>query len=74
MLNELRVTRTRTLAFLQETQSRDLGAYRWKHAFLGSLTTYEWFEMIAAHQMRHAKQVKELARVLPKVVEISQKQ
>ena len=74
MLTQLRATRTRTLAFLQETQGRDLGAHRWKHAFLGSLTTYEWFEMIAAHQMRHAKQVQELARQLPKVVEISQKQ
>ena len=74
MLNELRATRTRTLDFLEETQHRDLGAYRWKHPFLGSLTTYEWFEMIAAHQMRHGKQVKELARQLPKVVEISQKQ
>jgi hypothetical protein len=32
------------------------------------LNTYEWFQMIAAHQLRHAKQIKGLATEIPKVV------
>lgn len=71
MLGELRLTRERTLAFLVETETRDLRAYRWKHPFLGPLNTYEWFEMIAAHQVRHTKQLKDLIEQLPKVVESS---
>jgi DinB superfamily len=72
MLGELRAARERTLAFLDETKSRDLSAYCWHHAFLGMLDVYEWFEMIAAHQVRHTKQIREIAARLPKVVGISQ--
>jgi hypothetical protein len=72
MLGELRLTRERTLAFLVETEMRDLSAYRWKHPFLGALNTYEWFEMVAAHEVRHTKQLKDLIGQLPKVVESSQ--
>jgi hypothetical protein len=32
------------------------------------LNTYEWFEMIAAHQIRHAKQVLKIATALSKTV------
>jgi DinB superfamily len=74
MLGELRATRERALRFLAETQTRDLRKFRWRHPFLGSLNVYEWFAMIAAHELRHAKQSKEIARRLPKVVEISQNQ
>lgn len=72
MLGELRAARERTLAFLDETKTRDLSAYRWPHTFLGMLDVYEWFQMIAAHQIRHAKQMREVAARLPKVVGISQ--
>jgi hypothetical protein len=72
MLRELRFTRERALAFLAETEKRDLSAYRWRHVFLGRLNVYEWFEMIAAHQLRHTKQLNELSKRLPKVVESSQ--
>lgn len=74
MLAELRKTREQTLAFLEITKSRDLSAYRWRHPFLGSLNVYEWIEMIAAHEVRHGKQIREIASRLPKVVEISQNQ
>jgi len=60
MLAELRGARERTLAFLSETKKRDLTAYCWKHPFLGMLNIYEWMEMIAAHQIRHTKQMKEV--------------
>ncbi len=69
MLAELRGVRERTLAFLEETKKRDLSVYCWRHAFLGMLNVYEWFEMIAAHQVRHTKQVKEISEALPKAVE-----
>ena len=68
MLAELRAARERTLAFLDETKERDLSVYRWPHVFLGMLSVYEWFDMIAAHQLRHTKQVREIAKDLPKAV------
>jgi DinB superfamily len=61
MLAELRSARERTLSFLAETERRDLSTYLWKHPFLGMLNTYEWIEMVAAHQIRHAKQMREIA-------------
>jgi hypothetical protein len=71
MLAELRAARERTLSFLEETKQRDLSAYRWPHVFLGMLNVYEWFEMIAAHEVRHTKQMKEIVKHLPKPVGIS---
>jgi hypothetical protein len=38
------------------------------HAFLGTLDAYEWFQMIASHELRHIKQMKEIAESLPKTV------
>jgi len=60
MLGGLRRVRERTLAFISETERRDLTAYCWVHPFLGMLNAYEWMEMIAAHQLRHTKQVREI--------------
>lgn len=71
MLGELRAARERTLAFMEETKDRDLRAYRWQHAFLGMLNVYGWFKMIAAHQIRHTKQMKEISARFPKAVGIS---
>jgi DinB superfamily len=61
MLAELREVRERTLAFIDETKGRDLSKYRWRHAFLGSLNIYEWLEMVARHEIRHEKQMREIA-------------
>jgi hypothetical protein len=74
MIAELRGVRERTLAFLEETHGRDLCAYRWPHPFLGRLNFYEWFTFIAAHQIRHTKQLVEIVSALPKDVASSQKQ
>ena len=73
MLAELREVRERTLAFIGETKERDLSKYLMPHAFLGMLNAYEWFQMIASHEVRHTKQMKEIAAALPKVVAILQK-
>ncbi|HEY1468872.1 MAG TPA: DinB family protein [Candidatus Acidoferrum sp.] len=69
MLGELRAARERTLAFLEETQKRDLSVYCWRHPFLGMLNGYEWFELIASHEIRHTKQMREIAERLQKAVE-----
>jgi hypothetical protein len=64
MLAEMREVRGRTLAFIEETKTRDLHAYRWRHPFLGSLNAYEWFSLLASHQIRHEKQMLEIAAEL----------
>jgi hypothetical protein len=61
MLAELREIRERTLAFVDETKGRDLSRYRWRHAFLGTMNIYEWLQMIACHEIRHEKQMREIA-------------
>jgi hypothetical protein len=73
MLAELRDVRGRTLAFMDETKNRDLSAYCWPHAFIGTLNFYEWFQMIASHELRHTKQMQEIAATLPKTVVTLQK-
>ncbi len=73
MLAELREVRERTLVFIGETRERDLSKYLMPHAFLGVLNAYEWLQMIASHEVRHTKQMKEIAAALPKVVAILQK-
>ena len=73
MLAELREVRERTLAFLDETKHRNLSAYRWRHPFLGSLSAYGWFALIASHEIRHEKQMREIAAGLPKAISFSRK-
>ncbi len=73
MLAELREVRERTLAFIDETKERNLSVYRWRHPFLGSLNMYGWFQMIAAHQVRHEKQLREISAGLPKAIATLQK-
>ena len=74
MLGALRGARERTLAFLEETRKRDLSLYSWAHPYLGTLNVYEWFELVAMHQLRHTEQVSEIFSCLPKVVEVSPKE
>jgi DinB superfamily len=73
MLGELREVRSLTLGFLRQTGGRDLSAYGWRHPFLGRLNFYEWFEFIGAHQIRHRKQMQEIADNFPKSVRTLQK-
>jgi hypothetical protein len=73
MLAELREVRERTLAVIEGTRYRDLSAYRWHHPFLGSLNAYKWFAFLGSHQIRHEKQMREIAASLPKPIPNSQK-
>ena len=68
MLAEPRQVRDRTLAFIEETMERDLSKYRMPHPFLGTLNTYEWFQLIALHEIRHTKQMREIGGALPKSI------
>jgi len=68
MLADLREARERTLAFLDETKGRDLSGYCWPHPFLGTLSVYDWLRFIASHEIRHTKQMREIAVSLPKSV------
>ena len=67
MLADLQSVRGRTLAFLEDTGNRDLSAYYWPHAFLGKLN-YSWFTFLAAHQIRHTRQLVDVAKNIPKRV------
>jgi hypothetical protein len=73
MLAELRDTRERTLAFMQTTSDKDLARYFFPHPFLGTLDVYEWLQLIASHQLRHVKQLREIATFLQKDVANSHK-
>ena len=66
MLAQLRRIREQTMEFIEETSGRDLSKYHMAHPFLGTLNAYEWFQMIASHEVRHTKQMKEIAGNLPK--------
>jgi len=73
MLAELREVRGRTLAFLEETKGRNLSEYIWAHPALGNLNTYQWIEFLAAHEIRHTKQMREIVESIPKAIETLQK-
>lgn len=73
MLAELREVREQTLSFILETRGRDLSKYILPHPFLGALNTYDWLQFIASHEVRHMKQMREIARALPKTVTSLQK-
>jgi DinB family protein len=68
MLAHLQEVRRRTLAFMEETRGKDLCLYSMTHPFLGTLNAYEWFQLIASHEVRHTKQMKEIVADLPKSV------
>lgn len=69
MLAQLHEVRRQTRAFMEEqTQGKDLGKYHMPHPFLGTFNLLEWFQVIASHQVRHAKQMREIAATLPKTV------
>ena len=64
MFAELQEVRRCTLALIEENRNRDLRVYRWHHPFLGSLNTYQWFALLRSHQIRHERQIREIAAQL----------
>ena len=53
-------TRATTVAFIESTRGTDIRLYHYRHPFLGSLNMYDWFRTIGYHELRHAKQIREL--------------
>jgi hypothetical protein len=41
-----------------------LGLVTAEHRFFGTLNVYQWIELTAAHEIRHADQIREIARAL----------
>jgi len=60
--DRLAEARKTTLEFVEATRDRDLGEYRFPHPFFGNLDVYEWLRMIGYHDVRHAKQVREIVQ------------
>ena len=74
MLAQLREVREQTRVFMDErTKEKDLRKYHMPHPFLGTFNLCEWFQVIASHQVRHAKQMREIAAALPKTITTPQK-
>jgi len=54
--------RNRTLKLIAEHSSRDMAPYRRRHPFLGSLNLYDWMRVLAFHEIRHTKQIREIGK------------
>jgi uncharacterized damage-inducible protein DinB len=55
--------RAGTVAFIEEYRSRDLKAWTFPHPAFGPLNIYEWLRLIGYHEVRHAKQIREVAEI-----------
>lgn len=73
MLAQLREVRKQTRVFMEEAAGEPLRKHHMPHPFLGTFNLCEWFQVIASHQVRHSKQMREIAAALPKTVSTPQK-
>ena len=71
MLLRLADQRKRTLSVLEAGREENLRKYRVRHPLLGSLHYYDWFRTLAEHDVRHAKQLRDVVRDVLKVHKIS---
>jgi hypothetical protein len=55
--------RSGTLDFIEENRGKDLKRWTWPHPVFGPLNIYEWVRLIAYHELRHAKQIREVAEI-----------
>ena len=62
-VEKITATRRGTLEFIDETRGRDLRPYTFPHPVFGPLNLYEWLRLIAYHELRHAKQIREVAAI-----------
>ena len=63
-LNRLNAAREATVGFIESTRGQDVRVYRFPHPFLGSLNVYDWFRMIAYHDLRHEQQIREVVETI----------
>ena len=62
MLSRLAEQRRRTLSILEAGHETNYRNHRINHPFLGSLHYYDWFRTLANHDLRHAKQLREIVK------------
>ena len=62
MLSRLADQRLHTVTFLEAGRDTNFRKYRIQHPVLGSLHYYDWFRTMAAHEARHAKQLREIVK------------
>ena len=60
---DLAQTREATLRFIESTRGTDVTRYRFEHPFLGNLHMRQSFFVIGYHELRHAKQIRELVAI-----------
>ncbi len=61
LLARLGASRQQLLRFLEEIEERDFRQYGFEHPFFGYLNLREWFSVVAWHEVRHARQIRETA-------------
>jgi hypothetical protein len=59
MIEELKKTRARTLAFAAETQAA-LREHFFAHVAFGDLDCYQWLVLLGQHTLRHALQIEQV--------------
>ncbi len=62
-LDRITATRKATLDFIATTADKNLSLYSFPHPAFGPLNLYSWFRLIAYHELRHAKQIREVAEI-----------
>ena len=51
-------------AAVEAAKDLALGEIRTEHRIFGALSVYQWIELTAAHETRHADQIREIAGAL----------
>lgn len=64
-LQNLRISRERLLAAIQAANGLDLTRVSAPHPLLGPMNGYQWLVLIATHEYRHLKQMKEAVSGCP---------
>jgi uncharacterized damage-inducible protein DinB len=52
-----------TLDFIDEHRTENLKPWTFPHPAFGPLNLYDWLRLIAYHELRHAKQIREVAEI-----------
>jgi len=60
-VERITATRKATLDFIASVADKNLSDYSFPHPAFGPLNLYSWFRLIAYHEIRHAKQIREVA-------------
>lgn len=68
-LVRLEEIRARVLSAVEGANGIDLSKASTPHPFFGPLTGYQWLVLIAKHELRHLKQMKEILNVPPAATE-----